>query len=361
MRERGMQSAGRRSYGLGVQQLVVEAKQDLDDLRSGGEMRRATRLAELTGEELAADVLPMYFTGRFDAELVLVHLNPRLDPERARTAAPGLDTYLDEHVRYGHHTWGTDPDYRSAFDHKQVRFLRPFGLIEFVPNESPAQKRENAKRVIDEKLQLELVPYASREFRTNRFQPQLLAPHFERVLNVIADHPRQVVLFCGSVFDRLLERSGLLLARRDHEFRLAKTDGTRSQGLYSFSNLLIDHHGMAIRAGLARQFAMQGLPASAYGQRCAELYSEPLERSAGEGGSKFACGAEALELMGVGDFRRSDQFHILRLAVQALGEDDSDGGSAVERSITQFARRYSAERADVVHALNEGLDTDYQH
>lgn len=356
-----MQNAGRWGHGLGVQQLILEIKDDLDDLRAAGEMRRAAELADQTGEDLAAHVLPMYFTGRFDAQLVLIHLNPKLDRERARTTAPDLDTYLDGHIRYGHHTWGSDPSYRSAFDHKQVRFLRPFGIIDFVPGASGADKRENAERVIDEKLQLELVPYASREFRTSRFRPRLLAPHFERVLNVVADHPRQIVLFCGAVFDRLLEESGLLLARRDHEFRLPKSDGSMTEGLYSLSNLLIDHHGTPIRAGLARQFAMQGLPASEYGQRCAELYNEPFEEMPASGsGDRFAWTDEDLAVMGVGDFRRSDQFIVLRMAARSLGEDDSDEGSAIERSITQLASRYGVERREVVRALNEGLDTDYQ-
>lgn len=267
--------------GAGWDRLLGEVDQDLADLRAHGRIGRAQRLAEVTGEPLADDVLPMYFTGRFDAALVLVHLNPKLDPERSRTDVPELASYLDWHQRYGHHTFGSDPNYRAAFDHKQVEFLRPFGLIGFVEGSSPQVRRENAGRVVDQKLQLELVPYPSREFRAHRYPTAELAPHVERVLDVIADRSRQVVLFCGAVYDRLLQRSGRVSARRDHSFRLTKANGELTCYTYSFSNLLLEHRGSHIRAGLARQFAMRGMPAAAYGRRCAELYDAPFEPESG--------------------------------------------------------------------------------
>lgn len=255
--------------------LIAEIQWDLDDLRAAGTMKRAVQLTEQTGEQMAAHVLPMYFTGRYDAEVVLIHLNPKLDPKRVRTTVPDLTVYLDQYARYGHHTWGSDPTYSSAFDHKQVRFLRPFDVIEFAGGTSPGVMRNNAELVIDKKLQLELIPYASQAFRTSRFAPRVLAPHFERVLDVVTDHPRQFVLFCGAVFDELLERSGLLLQREDHRFRLQKSDGTMTRSRYGFSNLVIDHGGTTVHAGLARSFAAQGLPMSDYGRQCSELYDRP--------------------------------------------------------------------------------------
>jgi hypothetical protein len=356
-----MTESASEGHGRGVRRLIAELRQDLDDLRSRGRMERAVRLAEQTGEDIAADVLPMYFTGRFDADVVLIHLNPKLDPERARTTVPDLDTYRDDHARYGYHNWRMDPNYRSAFDHKQVRFLRPFGIIDFDSGNPSDDPRIDAERVIDEKLQLELVPYASGEFRTSRFTPESLAPHFERVLDVVTDRRREVVLFCGAVFDRLLDRSGLLLARQDRAFRLTKSDGSLTEGLYSFSNLLIDHHGTPVRAGLARQFAMHGLPVSEYGKRCAVLYHESFEQPPGSQiDETFSSERDDVEDLGVGDFRRSDQFLVLRLAVRALGENDSDEGSAIDRSVTRLARRYSIDEREVVQALNEGLDIEYQ-
>ena len=79
------------------------------------------------------------------------------------------------------------------------------------------------------------------------------------------------MLFCGAVFDDLLEQSGSLASRREHRFHLPTTKGT-SRGEYRFSNVVIEHDGQQLRAGIARSFATQGLPMAAYGERCRQLY-----------------------------------------------------------------------------------------
>jgi hypothetical protein len=53
--------------------------------------------------------------------------------------------------------------------------------------------------VVDHKLQLELVPYGSTSFATRGFTPEVLGPHFGRILATIAVVPRRYVLFCGAV------------------------------------------------------------------------------------------------------------------------------------------------------------------
>lgn len=263
--------------GAGERRLVAEVEQDLADLRTRGSMKRAEAMAKETGENLATDLVPMYFTGQCTAKLVLIHLNPKLDDQRSDPAVPDLDTYLDRYARFGHYHWGSNPAYRSPFDHKQVRFLRPFNVISFADDESDAAKRKNAECAIDQKLQLELVPYASPEFRAHRFTSDLLAPHFQRILGVVTDHEREYILFCGAVFDKLLERSGLLLAREDHAFRLQKKDGSLTKHRYGFSNVLIRHGGEGVRAGIARSFATQGLPMAQYGAQCRALYDHSFE------------------------------------------------------------------------------------
>lgn len=133
----------------------------------------------------------MYFTGRFDAALVLIHLNPKLS-ERTAVLDADFDTYVDRHRRFGYYHWEKDPTYSSQFDHKQVRFLRPFEIIDFLDGDAANVRRRNAALALDEKLQLELVPYASPTFRTQRFAADLLRPHFERVLGAVGGLRAQV-------------------------------------------------------------------------------------------------------------------------------------------------------------------------
>jgi len=85
--------------------------------------------------------------------------------------------------------------------------------------------------VVDNKLQLELVPYGSDTFSTRGFTPKVLAPHLGRVLSTIVTVPRRYVLFCGAVFKPLLSRH----VTRWHEFHLRKKDGSLEQARSSFA------------------------------------------------------------------------------------------------------------------------------
>jgi len=260
-----------QNWPVGVARLLNEARTDVNELLANGRIDRASELAQRTGVPFDSSYFPMYFTGAFESPLVLVHLNPKLSAQLGGPLYANFDAYYDQHRRFGYHHWEMDPSYKSAFDHKQMRFLRPFGVITFLPEIKPRDKRVNLGRVIDKKLQLELIPYASPGFAAKDFSIDLLQPHFERVLGVIAAFPRDYVIFCGAVFDELLKLSGRETFRLDHPFPLATKQGT-SKNVYQFSNVAFKYEGATIRAGIARSFAIQGIPMSAYGSKCHELY-----------------------------------------------------------------------------------------
>jgi len=255
----------------GVAHLIEEARADVDELLANGRIRRAVELRVHTGVDFDPTYFPMYFTGAFESRFVLVHLNPKLSSRLVGARYADFDAYFDVHRRFGYHHWGRDPSYRSAFDHKQVRFLRQFGVIDFVPGTDRDSRRKNAALAIDAKLQLELVPYGSPTFPTHLFTADLLRPHFDRVLGVVVAYPRDYVVFCGAVFDDLLDRAGVIVSRHEHRFRLPTREGT-SRSEYRFSNVVIDYGGARFHAGVARSFAIQGLPMSEYGWKCHELY-----------------------------------------------------------------------------------------
>ena len=255
----------------GIARLLNEARTDVNELLASGRIDRASELAHFTGVPFDSAYFPMYFTGAFESKLVLVHLNPKLSPQLGGPLYADFDAYYDQHRRFGYHHWEMDPSYKSVFDHKQVRFLRPFGAIDFLPEIEPRDKRLNLARVIDKKLQLELIPYASPGFAARDFSIDLLQPHFERVLGAIAAFPRDYVIFCGAVFDDLLKLSGRETFRLDHEFPLATKQGM-SKNEYRFSNVVFSYEGVSLRAGIARSFAIQGIPMPEYGAKCHELY-----------------------------------------------------------------------------------------
>jgi hypothetical protein len=252
------------------QRLLDDIRIDLPELAANGRMRRALELSEASGEHVNHNEYPLYFTGDLDAAFVLAHLNPKqVDnsaPQMASITVQTFEEYFDACRWFGARNYGPDAaaGYSSRFDHKQVRFLRPFGVIDFT-----GDTREDLRRMVDDKLQVELVPYGSSSFSGERFPPSALRPHFERLMSVICAHPRRYVIFCGAVFEKLLPAGSIT---RQHTFRLPKADGSLTKGRVRFANLEIDWEGERIRAGLAHSWALQGIPMTAYATEIAARY-----------------------------------------------------------------------------------------
>jgi hypothetical protein len=160
--------------------------QDLEDLRTHGRMRAADELSLRTGQHFNATTLPLYFTGDLNAQLVLVHLNPKQGNDHAARCTghvPALDEYMAQHASFGRRMYGqaSGRTHQSPFDHKQIRFLRPFGLIDLLAEDAPDARFTNLERVVDHKLQMEVIPYGSDTFSTAGMTPEVLAPHLNRL------------------------------------------------------------------------------------------------------------------------------------------------------------------------------------
>ena len=248
---------------------------DLDDLRANRRMQKAVMLTAATGQHFNSITLPMYFTGAPDARLVLIHLNPKQHNEHPHTpthqqSIPAFEQYWGDHQTFGNKMYGISSPrtHKSPFDHKQIRFLRPFDTIPFVHEQTRDDRFTNLELALDQKLQLELIPYGSATFSSAGFTALILQPHMERVLAVVAASPRDYVLFCGQIFELFLHE----YITKTHRFKLVKKDGEPTQNEVRFSNLEINYHGRVIRAGLAHSFAQMGIPMAAYAEQCKEMY-----------------------------------------------------------------------------------------
>jgi hypothetical protein len=251
--------------------LLDEVHTDFDQLTRLGHIGRADELSAESGMVFDSSCNPMYFTGAFESAMVLVHLNPKLSKQLGEYPYADFEDYFVKHRYFGQEHWGSDSSYYSPFDLKQVRFLRSFDVIEFRPESEAGHLKENASMAIDQKLQLELIPYASTTFVSAGFSQKMLEPHFARILSAIVAYPRKYVIFCGAVFDNLLNQSGLVTFRQDFRFQLP-TKGGQSKNEYRFSNVRFSFEEMSIHAGIARSFAIQGIPMAAYGSACSGLY-----------------------------------------------------------------------------------------
>jgi hypothetical protein len=257
--------------------LLSEMRADLQELLDTGGISGARRLAAATGQHFNADRLPQFCTGDLDGPVVLVHLNSKQANAREQlpgwqTTARTLEEYFDSCRHFGARMYAPSSPrtHQSPFDRKQIRFLRPLGVIDFVQDSQPDDVFTNLERVVDDKLQLELVPYGSASFPSRGFTPEVLAPHFGRVVSTIVAVPRRYVLFCGAVFKPLLSEH----VTSCHTFQLRKKDGTLERQRSYFANLRLPHEGGYIRAGLAPSWARWGIPMTAYAEEIRSCYED---------------------------------------------------------------------------------------
>jgi hypothetical protein len=148
--------------------------------------------------------------------------------------------------------------------------MRPFDVIDFVDEYSPDDKFTNLERVIDDKLQLEFIPYSSPTFDGRGLTESVLRPHYERIMRVITARPRQYVIFCGAVFEPLVRE--YIVA--EHRFQLPRKDGQPEKMPSQFSTLSLDYEGRRVKAGFARSWARQGIPMPAYAREVRKRYDE---------------------------------------------------------------------------------------
>ena len=263
-----------------MQQFKNTIRGEIEEFIQTGKMQNAVELSSATRQHFNHNKDPMYFTGDPEAELVLVHLNQKQansHEDFGKSAHQSFESYWEHHRYFGKSVYGqTSPGtHRSPFDNKQIEFLRSFDVIPFEEDSDRKARIRNLERVIDCKLQLELIPYGSDNFTKKCFNPTVLEEHRQRILGLITRHPRKYVIFCGRIFDTLLSGRS-----RDFQFHLEKNDGSKTKGQLAFSVKSLDFGGEERKVGIAHSFAMQGLTGQLmrrYGMRCRECYDEAVE------------------------------------------------------------------------------------
>lgn len=247
-------------------------KKDFEEWLANGLCTNAQKINKELGQEYFDTSNPHYFTGDVEAAVVLVHLNPKRNKPDfyKKSQFESFSEYWDFYENFGQNHYGekSERSHKSPFDHKQIRFLRPFNVFDF----SECDSYLNLQKVIDEKLQLELIPYGSPSFDFKKIDNDLLKLSIENTLRLIASLPRKYVIFCGKVFQSSSILDPYKKSSEKFEFKLRKKDGSETKNKYEFIFITLEIDNQTIHAGIAPQFAVQGAPISSYGEKIANLY-----------------------------------------------------------------------------------------
>ena len=228
--------------------------QDLKDLLTNHQINAAVELSnELFGEKaskehaISTKGMPGYYAGERNAQTVMVMLNPGVNAEindtdnyyQTEISKYGFDTSSLEAFINSYHSrcqTGVEQDLDKEgkiridnFDIKQAAFLKDWTdsgvtIPDVFPcngNEDRDVLRETRVNVLKQKLQLELVPYASQKFSSlGRKKLCYLFPYLETILDEIfrVDN-RKYVIFCSGFFARLFKAYSNEATKNNQSFR----------------------------------------------------------------------------------------------------------------------------------------------
>ena len=260
-------------------------KKDLEELYNGGNtpgvIKDALGLDGLIQSEygqtsFATKALPGYYTGDRKAKTVMVMLNPGVGVYEANSNlmcdimkhgmknAADIDNYHKWCIDYGY----IDKMRRDHFDLKQAFFLHHWkdtGIC-FPDNLSSDSKVDgqtllDAKEaVLTQKLQLELIPYASSSFSGfNKDKIEPVIPYVETLFDEIFSHNRKYVIFCSRLFKPLFEEynkihSKTIVFVADYQEQIK---GSKMKGTCSV--VAVHHQGKTINAIIANTFHNRAL------------------------------------------------------------------------------------------------------
>ena len=331
-------------------------KTDIEDLYNSGilkfieqfkncKIKAAEQLSKNlfgTPNELSSHGLPGYFAGKRDAKTVMVMLNPGSDvvsqdnPFVTEKTLKKLginivnsdefvNTFQEGCKNFGNLDLVDEGKDKGKiridnFDIKQAAFLKAWDkdksevdipdkfpdMLKNLPSKLSKKEKEERdellrkvkKNVLTQKLQLELIPYASREFKNIKDDKlEFLFPYIETLFDEIFSYERNYVIFCSDFFYRLFRMySNVMKDRGIIQFegiknepqpyplfkKKDKNDEEKERNAFCTPIKITYNQGKAmtsIHAVIAHTFPNKALPNAydkmqEYGKFCFEKYNE---------------------------------------------------------------------------------------
>ncbi len=316
--------------GISKEQLAVQAQMKVDGLEILLEnLKNNKGCADNIKDKIsfATRALPVYTGGKRGAKTVMVMLNPgkgvkasnndlyiELKKRSMFTMLEKLccgvnsgNANLDEDIENYHYfntNYGDwDCNRHDNFDLKQAFFLRDWPKdsevslsqdnLKYIIENNKTEKKEvkeevqklkleEKRKVLMNKQQLELVPYASRSFSSfaDKDKIKKLCPYVDTLLDEIFLQPREYVIFCSRLFNEVFEvynsnnGNGEVRFETVCEYKIEEAGKTLST---SCTPITISFRNKTIKAIIANTFPSQALPnaykkMAEYGKFCYEVY-----------------------------------------------------------------------------------------
>jgi hypothetical protein len=302
-----------------IKNIVPELYRDYSDLLKTGKIKTAVDLTKSYSNILGVPFFfshfgtPHYPTKNFKAKTVFIHLNPGSGLGNTNSLKEFLEQNWDKNNYFREHNlsdnatvddlvekykiewdfyarkrFGINGE-KDNFDFKQACFLLGWpdsGIDLLKGNFKNSQlQTNNTINVIDQKLQLELFPYASNTISTQLIpkvfhkKPELVTPYIEKLLDIITMYPRKYVIFGSRVYDKLFRlyhnhvKNIIEYVSPEQRFEnITKNALTFTYFRLKWNNYIVD-------AGVANSFPRRDLPNAyekmySYGKSCFNYFDK---------------------------------------------------------------------------------------
>lgn len=222
---------------------------EVKEIISSGQNSRARELAASTKQEFYFDRYPKYFQGNLKAKVVFVNLNEReKNGINEKKSWASFERYLENCQEKLNRKYILEKG--SLLEVKQLKFLDSFA-------------KDYGRDILD-RLYLYLIPYGVKNLSLREFTPKILQPFVEKTLDIITEHPRDYIIFNGSVFEQILKP--YLIKKQDLEIKSDRGNKLK------FSCLQLVVKQKKIKVGLAHSWNSLSMSTLDYGQHCKQLY-----------------------------------------------------------------------------------------
>ena len=284
---------------------IIPLKEVIASIEEKFKLSEAEKLSKIFNDSNSDDAvstrgLPGYFAGKRDAKTVLLMLNPGQDVTQANKLIKLFETItkmnynidsLEEFIssyKEGSRNYGEiDKERADNFDLKQAAFLKPWkgcgvrfpkGFLDDEEKKVDSKSKialKAKKNVLMQKLSIDLVPYASREFKgikTDRIND--LFPYLKTLFEELFSAKRTYVIFCSAFYKKLFdsynkENPGSIVFDKIeiNNKILNKSTSCQAVRIYRYGK----KQGPSMKALIANTFPDKALP-NAYGKM--EKYGE---------------------------------------------------------------------------------------
>ena len=217
-----------------MSEFLKTIRKTFQELQNHGYCWGAVQLNEFIGHNYFDTCNPHFFTGNLKSKLVMIQLNPKRERKDFNLKSTNsLEEHIDFYSNYGKHVYGATSGqrFKSKFDQKLIRFLKPLNLLDI----NTTDIFQNLENIVDQKLQLEFIPFGSPNFNYTLIPQHRLEYYMELILDLITSEKRECVIFGGRVFSELLKP--YIIGKEIHRFKLQKVNGDLTKNEYEIEQI----------------------------------------------------------------------------------------------------------------------------